>query len=84
VLGSSPLTPRRGCREVLRGLAEEYKACGTPDYGSWDGGVTGIPDADDGGDAHAGGVGGGIVAGFGTFGAGAGAGAGAAASGKLR
>ena len=24
------------CRDVLEGLIAEYKACATPDYGSWD------------------------------------------------
>ena len=28
----------RARREVVRGLAEEYNACATDEYGSWDGG----------------------------------------------
>jgi hypothetical protein len=29
-------------REVVSGLAEEYNACATDDYGSWDGGGSGF------------------------------------------
>jgi hypothetical protein len=50
---TSPCCHRAG-RDVVRGLAEEYAACATDDYGSWDGGesgfgVAGEDDEDDAG-----------------------------------